>query len=474
MTRTHSIFCAAAFSLITFLGALHADLITLKDGRVINGRLYRDSDQYIIAPAKGQPFKVALNQVVGITLQTTASPARQATENWRYIQSQVNRSGNLAQIITLLQGFIIKYAESPKVPSARKYLAQFKHYQKAGFVHVGGQWMSPEQRDKLVALCAGQTAAAQKLLVAGKLAQAEAHVMAALQVDPENVNGLILRGIIAYQRNNIQTASHSFAAALHADPKNIVALNDQAVTLFRQRRQPAALLAYQKALHIDNGNRMLLDNVAAALQIYKKSQRSPLYRNLKSSFRIADRHMQARMARHGLYRFGAGWVDAKTAHILDKRLADYHSRKSALDSQYQVNLVALQSVNTQIANVNSQIDALINAINIMQINQGVIANQTGGYDLGNQAIVYSDVAALTQAQNQAMQLATQRVSILAGIKSLKIQAALLEKHAPRLALRPTQYMMLPMDQTNVPLPALLPATAITNAPRIIPQQPLPH
>ncbi len=474
MTRKRSIFCAVTISLVTFLGTLHADLITLKDGRVINGRLYRDSDQYIIAPTKGQPFKVALNQVVGITLQTTASPARQATENWRYIQSQVKRSGNLTQIITLLHGFIKKYADSPKVPTARKYLAQFRHYRNAGFVQVGGHWMSSDQRAKLIALCAGQTAAAQKLLVAGKLAQAEAHVTAALQVDPKNVNGLILRGIIAYQRNNIQTAGHAFTAALQADPKNIVALNDQAVTLFRQRRQPAALVAYQKALHIDNGNRMLLDNVAAALQIYKKSQRTPLYRNLKSSFRLADRHMQARMARHGLYRFGAGWVDAKTARILEKRLAAYRSRKSALDSQYQINLVALQSVNTQIANVNQQINALINAINIMQINQGAIVNQTGGFDLGNQAIVYSDVAALSQAQTHQMQLVTQRVSILAGIKSLKIQAAQLEKHAPRLALRPTEYMMLPMDQTNVPLPALLPATAITNAPPTIPQHPHTH
>lgn len=471
MTRKLSICCGLAFGLLTFLATLHADLITLKDGRIINGRLYRDADEYIIAPTVGQPFKVALNQVVGITLQTTASPAQQAAENWQYVRSQTNLSGNLSQIIRLLHGFIIKYPSSPKVPSARKYLAQFRHYQKVGFVHLGGHWISPDQRDKLLALCAGQTAEAQKLLVAGKLAQAEAHINAALQVDPKNVNGLILRGIIAYQRNHIQTASQSFTAAVTAAPKNIVALNDQAITLFRQRRQPAALVAYQKALHIDNGNRMLLDNVAAALQVYKKPQRSPLYRNLKASFQLADQHMQARMARHGLYRFGAGWVDEKTEHILKRRLAQYRSRKSAMDAQYQINLVALQSVNTQIANVNQQINALINAINIMQINQGAIINQTGGYDLGNQAIVYSDVAALSQAQNMQLQLVAKRVSILAGIKSLKIQAAHLEKHAPRLALRPTQYMMLPTDQTDVPLPALLPATAITNTPPAISRQP---
>lgn len=474
MGRKLSVVFGAALSLLTFLGTVHADLITLKDGRVINGRLYRDSDQYIIAPTKGQPFKVALNQVVGITLQTTASPARQANENWQYIQSTVNHSGNLTQIISLLRGFIKKYADSPKVPLARKYLARFQHYQKAGFVHLGGNWMSSAQRDKLVAQCAGQTAEAQKLLVAGKLAQAEAHVAAALQADPKNIDGLVIGGIIAYQRNNIQTASHLFATALLADPNNIIALNDQAVTLFRQRRQPAALVAYQKALHIDNGNRMLLDNVAAALQIYKKSQRTPLYRNLKASFQLADRHMQARMARHGLYRFGAGWVDAKTEHILEKRLTDYRSRKNALDSQYQINLVSLQSVNVQIANMDRQINALINAINIMQINQGAIVNQTGGFDLGNQAIIYSDVAALTQAQNNRMQLTAQRVSILAGIKSLKIQAALLENHAPRLALRPAQYMMLPMDQTDVPPPAPLPATAITTTPPVLPQQRRPH
>lgn len=70
-----------------------------------------------------------------------------------------------------------------------------------------------------------------------------------------------------------------------------------------------------------------------------------------------------------------------------------------------------------------------------------------------------------------LQLVAKRVSILAGIKSLKIQAAHLEKHAPRLALRPTQYMMLPTDQTDVPLPALLPATAITNTPPAISRQP---
>ncbi len=453
--------------------ALRADLITLKGGQVINGRLYRDSDQYIIAPTKGQPFKVPLNDVTGITLQSTASPAKQAANDWVYTQTQVKQSRSLPVIISDLKAYIGKHGKSPEVKAAKKSLAVYLKYQKSGYISVAGRWISPAARRKLLALCAGQNATAEKLVVAGKLAQAHEHVAAALQVDPTNPDALILQGVIDYQRNEIQAASRAFAAAEKSNPKDIVALNDQAITNFRQRRQPAALVAYQKALHIDNGNRMLLDNIAAALEIYKKSKRTGLYRNLRASFTLADNRMKISMAKKGLYRFGSGWVDAKTEKTLEKRMTEYQSQKAALESQYQMNLVALQSVNLQIYNVNRQINALLEAVAILQVNQGSVVTQTGMIDLGNQAVLDSDVAALTQAQSVQMQLSGKRVSILAGIKSLKLQAALLEKHAPQLAVKPTQFMMLPMDRTDVPLPPLLPVTAITALPRALLQKPAP-
>lgn len=464
MTRKLSILIGLAFSLFALATTLQADLITLKDGRVINGRLYRDANQYIVAPMKGAPFKVAVNEVVGITLQSTANPAKQAREKWQYVKMQIKRGKQLPEIIRILQAYIKKHTAASEVKLAREYLARYQKYQKAGLINFGGHWIAPAARQKLLARCARQTAAAQQLLLAGKLSQANAHVLAVLRAYPQNIDALILKGIIQYHRNDIQASGESFAAAVAADPRNIVALNDQAITFFRQRRQPAALVSYQKALHIDTGNRLLLDNIAAALQVYKKSRRTPLYQHLKASFTLADQRMERRMARHGLYRFGSGWVDARTQKILEARLAHYQKKKTALNSQYQVTLVALESVNAQIASVNRQINALVNAINILQASQGSTITQTGLIDLGNQAVLDSDVAALSQAQALQMQLMTKRISIMAGIKTLKIQAAALEKHAPRLAIKPIQQMMLPQNLSVVPLPSLLPATAISTTP----------
>ena len=447
-------------ALLVVTAIARADIITLKNGRVVDGRLYRQNGHYVIKPTSGGVMVVGLGDVASVELQTTRNPAEKARQAWQFLIVQINRKKNVGRIIDLITTYLKTYPHSPFRSQAEKTLAQFQKYQTDGFVRFSGRWVSLKTRSELLAKCRWITQTARQLLRNGKIIQAVGKSRQALAIDPAYTDALIIGGVAERRLGNMPGATRLFRTVLAAHPRNTIALNDLAIVRFDQHEQPAALRQYQKAINLEAGNRLLLDNISAALRAYQGSHRAILYRRLQRTFALADRQMRIRMAKKGLYRFGNTWVNARERAYLNRKNRAYQHRKENLAAQYKAAQIELQSVNTQLRQIKRRIAALINTINYSEFNQEALFMQGVMIFLPNEAMLNSDTAALTQAQSQQVKLRTQRVQIQASIQNIRLAAAEITRKEPTAMRTDIQRMMLPGDLKNVPPP--LPLAIFSN------------
>ena len=280
-----------------------ADQISLIGNRVVSGTLYRQGDMYVIQPDKGAAFKVPLDAVTGIVMGPAANTPAAAQQTWRMLQDEITQLSDLKKIIAMTKAYLKKYPHSPSVALARQTLAKYRQIQAKGWVKFGGQWISPDRRDELLANLQAQTAAALRHLKAGQWAIARRQTASVLKTFPQFYDALIVDGVAQYRMGNIVAARRDFHQAVKVAPDQFVGWNNLAIVAFRQRLEPESLRDYASALPLAAGSRMLLDNIAAALHSYQRSRKTVLYKNLARSFQLADAQMQKRMAR-----FGRGWM----------------------------------------------------------------------------------------------------------------------------------------------------------------------
>ena len=343
------------------------DVLTLKDGRVIQGSFYRQGRHYVIEPAGAPAFQVPLDALVGVELKTAKNSPQYAAQQWAYLQSQIAHEQQLPAIIAALQSYLKTYPHAKPRGQVRQALARYKRYQAAGWVWFAGRWMSAPARVSLRIQRRRLTNAALGSLRAGQLIVAGRQVSRALALDPGYQPGWIVQGVVEYRLGQLAKAAASFHKCLVLGPHNVLGWNDLAIVYYHERLQPAALACYAQALPLAGGNRRLLDNIYVALHGYRGSRRAELYRKLARAFTLADRQMQAKLAAQGLYRFGATWVSGKKHARLLHALQLYRKEKDSLQAQYDADRVALESVTADLRQVNAELAALNNGIGLYGI-----------------------------------------------------------------------------------------------------------
>ena len=431
---------------------LRADTMTLTDGRVIQGHLNRVGDSYVIQPDHGAAFEIPVKELASIELGAPATAASRAKNAWRVAQYHIGRQSSLAAIIKLITAYQAEFPKSPMKAEVQAALMRYRQYQSLGFVRFSGQWMANADAKALTAKAAADADAALADYHAGKFAAAGPNAQAALKINPDNLDAMIILGALDYRAGNLPGAAALFSAVLARHRADVIADNDLAITLFHQRQQPRALIYFRKALNIDSTNRMLLDNIFIALNHYTGSQKTILFRTFSKLFNQADVAMQAQLAKVGLYRVGATWVGIAVYQQFAGQMAVYQKQKDALDGQYQSAKLYLQGVNQQLQQVTNQINQINTSIGYLEAAQGAMYLQTGYADLNNQALLSGYMSQLSEAQAQQATLQSQHIATMTSLRQMRLQAKLLEKSAPASAFRMHQRMMLPGDLTHVPPP----------------------
>ena len=449
-------FVSLAGVLITLAAsALHADTITLTDGRVIQGHLDRNGSKYVITPNHGVVFEVPVKDLASIELGGPANPATAAKNAFSALQYHIGRQTSLDTIIKSITDYMAHYPHSAFLKKAQAELIKYQQYRSLGFVRFDGKWVSAQQVKALKAQSTAKMEMALTNYKAGKFEAAGALAQAALKINPSNGKALIILGALDYRAGNYTAASRHFSAVLAKNPKNVIANNDLAITAYHQRQQPRALVYYRKALNLDSGNRLLLDNIFIALNHYSGNHAAMLYQNLRHLFTQADVKMQTLMARKGLYRLGATWVPTALHKQMAIKMAYYEKQKNALQAQYDSARLYLHGVEQQIQQLVRQINSLNASIGYLQVAQNYSYMQTGFVDLNYQALMSGYMAQLTESQLQRTKLQGREASTITALNQMRLQAKVLEKSAPGQAFLVHQRIMLPGDLTHVPPPALL-------------------
>lgn len=439
-----------------FVPIIHADTITLKGGKSVNGSFYRQGDKYIIEPYKGAAFAVPVGDVTGIVLAPNPDSKQAKGHQWNLIKYQISRSGNLPSIVAMLRKFIAANPHSKSLAQAQKELIRYRQYQKLHLIKLGQKWLSPSELASIKHHVNQLLKTAVQLYAHGRLTQSLNAAKGATILLPTSAHAWVVTGVIDYRLNHLPAARHSFARALKLAPNNISALNDAAILNFKIHRQPRSLVLFGKALAIDAGNRQLLDNIYATLRAYKSNRKSLLFANLRRSFKSADHAMAVRLARRGLYRVGGTWVNDKVYKKVATKLAAYEQQKQAIQANYNSTVLALKSVNAQIRQTNVQINNLQNVIGSLQVQQNFLAYQAGYYDYGAQAALSMNLATLARAQAHITKLQNQRIAILAGLANIRAQARAFQKSGPGVVLDGRQKMLFPKKIAPLPQPLAIP------------------
>jgi len=100
---------------------------------------------------------------------------------------------------------------------------------------------------------------------AGRLDDAEAHYLSALDLDKNNPNALTMLGALAHKRGNSAQAIEFFNRALAASPQFISALFNRAVVLEQSGRAQDALSAYRACLMVSPDHSEAAMNLGALL-----------------------------------------------------------------------------------------------------------------------------------------------------------------------------------------------------------------
>lgn len=358
--------------LVALLATAHAaaDVVHLTDGTSVEGTLKRDSGGWTVTTAAGKTVFVPDERVWSIDKTGGVDPAsadarlaslRRAMEN---ITSPATAVERFAQFIQQNKG-------TDAAREAQKDLDTWKDRLARKLVRVGGEWVTPEQHREMVRGTLAQIEQARELIRQGRLRDADAVVGRVLEVDPDNVAGLYLRGVLSFKEGQLGTAKKHFEAVRKHLPDHGPTLNNMGVVLWQQKQPLAAVAYYDMAMAASPRNRIILDNVAEALNALR-----PADRDMQTAKRAAkrfieqDTELQKELAQEGLHRWGATWVTAE-------KLAEIKAAQEKIKLKIEQLRQEYEKVRDRIAEIESRIDANERTMRRMVIDRTVVDSATG-------------------------------------------------------------------------------------------------
>jgi len=336
--------------LLVFLlaAAVRGDIVTLNDGTRLEGSLKREEGGWSITDAAGKVIRVTDDRIKGIEKTSGLSAAATAQNRLGALRRFAQTSADLNQIIDRYARFI---AETPPLPArdeAKAELATWEDRKAKGMVKVGGAWMTPRQRAELLGKTLPIIEEARTLIRDNRPKEAAAALDKLLSLDPDNVSGLYLRGVLAHRQDQVGLAKKSFERVRELMPDHGPTLNNLAVILWQQKQRPAAMALYDLAMQASPVNRRILDNVAEALFALRDERESASIKKVQRRFEEQDARLQKELEPQGLHRWGGTYVTTAQKAELDKAQQRIKARLDLLVEEYDNTRARLKEIDSLI------------------------------------------------------------------------------------------------------------------------------
>ena len=320
--------------LLALAAAARADVLILDDGTRVEGKASKDGDQWIVIDNSGHETDVPADRIVSFHLGSGQAGGT-AAERLATLRSSSAALSDLPTIIHRFQKFIDQNPGTPEAEQAQSDLADWQKKLDENCVKVGRQWLTPSQRDAMIASEAETAVKIGDLVRQHQMQDAADAITQALELDPADPAALYLNGLVLADAGNTADARAQFAAVNKTVPHHAPTLNNLGVLVFRQKFTPAALASFTQAMQASPFNRIVLDNVAEALHAVRKdeSDASPVIAAAQM-FVEEDRHLQKTQAAKGLYRWGSTWVTSAQLQELNIEEQTIQQKLAVLQTDY--------------------------------------------------------------------------------------------------------------------------------------------
>lgn len=358
-------FAGVVLGLMVAAGPASADVVTLRDGTVLEGTVRSTPDGYVVTDASGKSVPVAAADVQSMrpgrstSASSGASAARTPDAELATLRRALAATKDPAQAVARYKAFLVKAPPGAAASDAVKDLAQWQERLDKGLVRAGDAWITPAERDERRAQVAAAVAEAAPLVDAGKVGEAESVLAKALSISPDDPALLYLKGLVLYAQSQLVPARKAFEAVAAAVPTHAPSHNNIAVILWQTRATMPALAEYEKAMAAQPGNQQVLDNVAQALaELPAPAARSELARRVAKRFAEQDAALQKVMAGRGFRRVGTQWVTTQDHEALQASTAAAQEQVAALKKEAAEIPTRLAQIESDIAQKTSTMNAI--------------------------------------------------------------------------------------------------------------------
>ena len=407
----------AFFVILALAVPAAADVVHLRDGRTLEGKLKRAGSNGWTVTADGRkPTTVRDDDVARIELtgRPTTSPAV-AAGRLASLRRATATLDDAADGLARFRRFVDGGADPDTLTAARRDLAVWQDRVDRHLTRLGDRWVPPAVLDQAVGDAMVTADHARRAVAEGRFADAEPLVNAALAVDPKNASAHYLLGLLRVQQNQLTAARQAFEAAAALVPNHGPTLNNLAVIDYLQHRYADALARYDEAMIAGPGNSAVLDNVAAfaaADDVPKVFARSPAAKRVGDRYTAQSKDLADRMAKAGMQRFGSAWLNPAELADVRRHQDDDRRELDKLTEEFDRRQDQVRQTDLAIADVESR-----------QRGSGRVGSYLSSYDgrgNGNSSVFY-------ELQNDADQLQRRRATQVAKLDDVQKQAAALRR-----------------------------------------------
>lgn len=324
-----------------------AENVHLSDGTVVQGKIYRDGAGWTLILPNGNTRTLSSSDVVSIDLSSNSG---ELADQLASLRQSLQFTDNSIQAIARLENFIQRNPSSPSAKEAQKDLQIWRDRQQRHLVKIGNDWITPADADQLRKQATLLADHARQLIKAGDIPAANKLVNQIVALDPHNVPGLYLQGVLAYEASQLALAQKDFYAVAAIDPQHGPTMNNLAVLSFHTQHYAQCAGYYLAALQADPLRKQILDNVAELLHVFPaEAMDLAIVRSLHEEFARQDAELQQTLAKQNLSRWGARWITSDQLAQIQTAQKMMEEKVSALATQQQQLRASIAAFDQQIA-----------------------------------------------------------------------------------------------------------------------------
>ena len=313
------------------------EIVHLNDGGELEGVVKRNGDGYDVTDSAGKLVHIPLENIKRIEISAKPKGVVETEVRLQSLRRSVDSLSDLKVIVDRYSRFIEQNKDSPIAKEAQTDLDAWRDRLEKQMVKVGSRWVTAEEREELRKNGTVLAAQIRQLLIQGRMKDADTLLQQALEEDPTNLSAAYERGYVAYKQELLPAARKAFEMVAVGLKDHGPTLNNLAVVAWRQNQQLPAINYYFQAMLASPTNRDVLNNVAEALNALPQNQRASA--QAQKAYRVfmdQDALLQQQMAKTGLYRWGAAWVEKPQMEKLEAIEKEIQKSLDAMSVEFDV------------------------------------------------------------------------------------------------------------------------------------------